>query len=372
MEVFISWSGERSKIFAELFHDFVKRLLHPLKPWMSSIAIQKGQRWSKEIGDRLSNDMIGVICITPENQDSQWLLFEAGAISKVIEEAKVCPILIGMDKTDLKGPLSQFQATSLDKVDIYNLMCSLNNLLGDYKREKELLKEEFEEKWDNFKKSIDGKFKTIKFTNTSKVLPQFIDILQKSGLPEPEIGKTVNFKEGFESHAVYEAVFNNATERLYVFGRKNRKVFDKDHWWFYEKLNDKVKNGFDFRCLFLNPNAPKHVLEIAHHDEDFDCQLNNCINKAISTLEKFGLPQEKYIRKYNTQRTFEIIVIDDAVLFTPIQFDKDGKTKRLTKAPFTITNIYTNQGKAMLENYIMTWDSAEGIMTEKQTMANNV
>jgi len=137
MEVFISWSGERSKIFAELFHDLVKRLLHPLKPWMSSLEIQKGQRWSKEIGDRLSNDMIGVICITPENQDSQWLLFEAGAISKVIKESRVCPILIGMDKTDLKGPLSQFQATSLEKVDIFNLMCSLNNLLGDNKREKD-------------------------------------------------------------------------------------------------------------------------------------------------------------------------------------------------------------------------------------------
>ena len=69
-------------------------------------------------------------------------------------------------------------------------------------------------------------------------------------------------------------------------------------------------------------------------------------------------------RKYNVQRTFEIIVIDDAVLFTPIQFDKDGRTKRLTKSPFIITNIYTSQGRAMYENYIMTWDSSEIIMTE--------
>ena len=106
MEVFISWSGKRSKIFAELFYDLVKRILHPMKPWMSALEIQKGQRWSREIGARLNHDMIGVICVTPENQDSQWLLFESGAISKVLDESRVCPILIGMDKADLKGPLA--------------------------------------------------------------------------------------------------------------------------------------------------------------------------------------------------------------------------------------------------------------------------
>ncbi len=361
MEIFISWSGERSKIFAESFYDFTKRLLHPLKPWMSSIEIQKGQRWSQEIGNRLSNDMIGVICITPENQDSQWLLFESGAISKVMEESRVCPILIGMEKRDLTGPLAQFQATSLEKEDMLNLILSLNELLDEYKKEKELLIEEFEEKWDNFKTTLDKNFKCIRLTNTSKVLPKFIDILQKGGLPKPEIGRTVNFKEGFESHAVYEAVFNNASERLYIFGRKNRKVFDKDHWWFYESLKEKISNGFDFKCLFLNPDSPKFILDCAHQDEDFINQLNNCLNNAITTLERNSIEPNLHLKKYMTQRTFEIIIIDDAVLFTPIRFDCQGRTVRLTKSSFTITNIYTSQGKTMLENFIAIWESAENI-----------
>ncbi len=359
MEVFISWSGRRSRIFAELFYDLVKRLLHPLKPWMSSIEIQKGLRWNQEIGTRLSKDMIGVICLTPENQDSQWLLFEAGAISKVVDEARVCPVLIGMDKRDLKGPLSQYQSTSVEKSDMYELMKSLNGLLGEYKREEGLLKEEFEEKWAHFNKSLDEKLRSVKLTNTSKVLPKVIDVLQKSGLPEPEIGKTISFGEGFESHAVYEAAFSNASERMYIFGRKNRKVFDKDHWWFFEELKSKTSNGFDFRCLFLNPTAPKHILDVAHQDKDFDCQLNNCINKAISTLEKYGLNPNSHLRKYNIQRTFEIILIDDAVLFTPIQFDKDGRTKRLTKSSFTVTNVYTSQGAAMLNIFLSAWESAD-------------
>mgnify|MGYP006287199283 CR=1 FL=1 len=359
MEVFISWSGKRSKIFAELFYDFVKRTLHPLKPWMSSVEIQKGQRWSKEIGDRLSKDMIGVICITPENQDSQWLLFEAGAISKVIDNARVCPVLIGMDKKDLKGPLSQFQAASIEKNDMFELLSSLNDLLGEYKREKELLKQEFEDKWKNFKTKLDEKFKAIKFTNTSRILPQFIDVLQESGLPEPEIGKTINFKEGFESHTVYEAVFSNATERVYIFGRKNRKVFDKEHWSFYKGLQAKLKIGFDFRCLFLDPDSPHFILDVAHQDEDFKLQLNTCINNAISTLNRFELPTSDIIRKYHIQRTFEIIIVDDAVLFTPIQFDETGKAVRLTKSSFTITNVYTNQGKSMLDNFLNTWNTSK-------------
>ncbi len=369
MEVFVSWSGDRSRIFAESFQDFVKRLLHPLKPWMS-IEIQPGQRWSEIIGKKLSNATLGIICLTPENQNAPWILFEAGAISKVIEEARVCSILIGMDKKDLKGPLSQFQLTSLEKTEMFNLMCSLNNLLGDNKKEKELLKEEFEEKWNNFKNSLDEKLKNSNFPISSIILPQLINVLKKKGFPESEIGKTVNFEEGFESHAIYEAIFNSAIKRLYVFGRKNRKVFDKDHWWFYEKLKDKVDNGFDFRCLFLNSNAPEHVLEVAHQDKNFIDQLNTCIDNAISTLGKFGLSSHKFIKKYNTQRTFEIIVVDDAVLFAPIQFDNKGKTKKLTKSPFTITNIDTSQGRIMLENFNMAWDKAEEISIREQTMIN--
>ena len=78
-----------------------------------------------------------------------------------------------------------------------------------------------DEKWDKFQKTLELKLKSTKLKNTSKILPHFIDALQKSGLPKPEVGKTVNFTEGFESHTVYEAVFKNATERLYIFGRKN-------------------------------------------------------------------------------------------------------------------------------------------------------
>lgn len=358
MEVFISWSGTRSKIFAELFYDFVKRTLHPMRPWMSSIEIQKGQRWSKEIGEKLSKNMVGVICITPENQDSQWLLFEAGAISKVIDNARVCPVLIGMDKNDLKGPLAQFQATLIEKNEMFNLLISLNNLLGEHKREEGLLKEEFEDKWDSFKLKLDERFKSIKFTSTSKILPQFIDVLQNSGLPEPEIGKTINFTEGFESHAVYEAVFNNAIERVYIFGRKNRKVFDKDHWAFFENLPGKLEKGFDFRCLFLDPDSPKFIIDVAHQDDDFSAQLNNCLDNAVAILNRFNLSTSGIIRKYHIQRTFEIIIVDDAVLFTPIQFDKTGKAIRLTKSSFTITNIYTNQGKSMLDNFLTIWNTS--------------
>jgi hypothetical protein len=48
--------------------------------------------------------------MTEENLTSPWIMFEAGAISKVVEEGLVCPIVFGINKTDLVGPLASFQA----------------------------------------------------------------------------------------------------------------------------------------------------------------------------------------------------------------------------------------------------------------------
>lgn len=169
MEIFISWSGERSKIFAELLHDFIQRLLHPLKPWMSSVDIDKGARWSKELSARLSNDSIGIICTTPENQTSAWLMFEAGALSKIIDNARVFPILVGLEPSELASPLSQFQATTLTKDDFYKLIESLNKLLGDNKRSDRILKEEFDTRWQAFYAELESQLNKIRFQTQSCV-----------------------------------------------------------------------------------------------------------------------------------------------------------------------------------------------------------
>ena len=69
------------------------------------------------------------MCVTSENQSAPWLLFETGALSKALDSARVCPLVLDIDPTELKGPLSQFQATRVTKSDIRALLSTLNRQL---------------------------------------------------------------------------------------------------------------------------------------------------------------------------------------------------------------------------------------------------
>ena len=96
MKVFISWSGQRSHYIADSLRGWLPRVIQSLRPWMSDEDIAAGSRWLPEIAKELSDARVGVLCITPENQSSPWLLFEAGALSKTLDQTFVCPLLFDM------------------------------------------------------------------------------------------------------------------------------------------------------------------------------------------------------------------------------------------------------------------------------------
>ena len=131
MDVFISWSGERSRAAAEALRDWLPMIINAAKPFLSVSDIEKGTRWSSELALRLQSAKAGIICVTPANIHSDWLLFETGALSKTIADTFVCPLLIGLEPSNLKGPLAQFQATKTSKSDVLRLMKTLNAALGD-------------------------------------------------------------------------------------------------------------------------------------------------------------------------------------------------------------------------------------------------
>ena len=131
MDIFISWSGKRSRAFAEALRDWLPMIINAARPFLSSSDIDKGARWSTEIASRLEKAKAGIICLTPSNMQSEWILFEAGALSKTLADTYVCTLLIDMKPTDVKGPLAQFQATTTSEVDILQLVKTLNSKLGE-------------------------------------------------------------------------------------------------------------------------------------------------------------------------------------------------------------------------------------------------
>lgn len=86
MKVFISWSGARSKAVASKLREWLPDVIQNIEPWMSRHDIKAGERWDKELSGELNDSKFGIICLTSDNYDAPWILFEAGALSKTIDD----------------------------------------------------------------------------------------------------------------------------------------------------------------------------------------------------------------------------------------------------------------------------------------------
>lgn len=128
MKVFLSWSGARSKETAETLRKWLKLVIQAVDPWISSSSIPKGARSEIVIADVLEDTKVGVICLTRENLDSNWIHFEAGALSKT-SDAHVCTFLLDLKPTDIKPPLAQFQHTQFEKEEVHELVRTINKTL---------------------------------------------------------------------------------------------------------------------------------------------------------------------------------------------------------------------------------------------------
>lgn len=154
MRVFISWSGEQSRAVAEAIRDWLPGVLQSVVPYFTPTDIEKGTRWSSDIAQELEQAQVGVLCITRENISSDWILFEAGALSKSLDKGHVCPILFGITPTDLSGPLKQFQATEFSKPDFHKLIGVINSGLGDRRLPPKTLDAVFEKWWPDLENRV--------------------------------------------------------------------------------------------------------------------------------------------------------------------------------------------------------------------------
>jgi hypothetical protein len=147
MKVFISWSGNQSKELGEAFRDWIPNVIQAVTPYFTPSDLEKGTRWANDIAQELENSSIGLLCITRENTRAPWLMFEAGALSKCLEKAQVCPILFGVVPADVEGPLKQFQFTAFQKSEVKQLIATINGKLQEGKLAQKTLDTVFEKWW---------------------------------------------------------------------------------------------------------------------------------------------------------------------------------------------------------------------------------
>ena len=155
MEVFISWSGERSEKVAEALRDWLPSVIQSVDPFMSASDIEGGSRWSNDLARHLEGAQFGLICLTQENLKAPWLLFEAGALSKSIENSRVVPFLYEVSSAQLEGPLAQFQASVADKNSTLELVKLINEQSEGDGLDTARLENTFETWWPQLEKALE-------------------------------------------------------------------------------------------------------------------------------------------------------------------------------------------------------------------------
>lgn len=187
MKVFVSWSGELSKLVAKELSEWLPSIIQSVEVFFSPEDIQKGENWDSRLTKELEECKYGIVCLTKENVSAPWIHFEAGALSKSLD-SHTSALMIDVVTSDIQGPLSRFQATKCEKEDFYKLVCGINEASDNQISEK-VLKNSFEAIWDKMNANIqnvikehpNGSKKPIKEKNKeeSDILEELLQLLRK-------------------------------------------------------------------------------------------------------------------------------------------------------------------------------------------------
>jgi hypothetical protein len=166
MKVFISWSGQKSLAVAQVLRDELPSLINDVEPFVSSEDIEKGAAWFQKIATELEQSSFAIICVTPENLQSRWLHFEAGALVGRFSQTRVAPLLIELDNSAVSQPLAGMQLTRFEKDEFLKLLNSINRTTPKPLAETVLAKV-FERAWGLIKKAIDEKIAALPKTKSA-------------------------------------------------------------------------------------------------------------------------------------------------------------------------------------------------------------
>jgi hypothetical protein len=368
MKIFISWSKEKSQELAKVLTPWLKSFFNDkIEVWSSFYDIKKGTRTMEEIEKALLSSDHGIFCLIKSNLREPWIMFEAGAIFKRSEDSQKRPliwsILFEGEPELLKDtPLKHFQATKFTKEDMYNLVKSIHDVMVDpVYSTGSILNENFDLHWEKLNKGIKQVLEQSPIGGDSMNKDALIRVLDENDFPSPHLGDVTLYDNGFEDHPLYNILLKYAKNRLWIFGRKNKKIFDQRNAWFWDKLPKKIKAGFNFRCLFLNPEAPEEIVAPAQNKKDFIKILKLNILDAYNTLNERGVSVGDLCKMYSSVRHDEVIVIDDVVLYAHIGFDNDNLPQHLTNASFNLVGIDNDIGTRYKKKFEEEWKEADAI-----------
>jgi hypothetical protein len=135
IEVFLSWSGEPSRLLATALESHLKNLSRQvvpgdrLSPWLSE-DLEPGAEWASTLIPRVRSARVAILCLTRRNVTAPWISFETGVFYSSRLKKAVIPFLLDVTSDGLSFPLGLFQGLQADRNGSKALFVRIGELAG--------------------------------------------------------------------------------------------------------------------------------------------------------------------------------------------------------------------------------------------------
>lgn len=147
VKTFISFSGSKSKETADALEDFLLKVALNVKIVRAERDIALGQDWAEAIKAYLADIDLAIICVTRDNHEKPWFLFEIGTLAQ--RAPIVVLFLLDLAANDLRAPLSDFQTIIPTRDSTWELVRGVSGVPDSSPLQSDL-HEQFHEKWEDF------------------------------------------------------------------------------------------------------------------------------------------------------------------------------------------------------------------------------
>ena len=319
VEVSVSWSGELSCQIAEVLKKWIPCIIQSVDVFFSPEDIEKGDNWDKTISSELSECKYGIICLTSDNTSAPWINFEAGAIAKSLD-SKVTALMVNIKPSDIKGPLSRYQATRFERADFFQLIESINKAL-DTPLDSKVLENTFNAMWDSLE-------------------AEAMDLINKFSQKGDSQNKKGHITESEENNPLEEilqllrkqsAILSNPQQllppddmehiQMSMYSR-NREMYTENQMIFEELINVLEKTLIRLQSF---PNHPvlNQFIEIFNYEEILMVLLHNA---DMSRNKRWRMKCKNLYEKYRsiiTEKHNDLSQIDEDSYKNFIQFENN-------------------------------------------------
>ncbi|MCR4791377.1 MAG: toll/interleukin-1 receptor domain-containing protein [Lachnospiraceae bacterium] len=347
--IFLSWSKSLSNKLAVSFRNFISGMTKDDDiAWISN-DIKQGSSFFTDIESAMKDAGMSVIFLTRDNIANPWINYELGFFAS--GGKPVFPVFF--DSADIYADLKMtpFEHLQVKDFSKENMRDIVSAIADQHDLDKSAVLEEFEKMFPAYNEETQSILSDSKYYDVDSI-SDIKFMLTKNLRLINEDERVLYFEHGFETHDFYSFVLRTVKKRLLVYGRKNKKIFDRSNITYFKSISEKIKNSdFEMRILSFSPQADESLLNAAQKKRNFKTALENSVNDALDILDECGINYHDVLRFYNFYRNELIVVMDNCVFFVNISYDIDGKPFHLTDSPFYACDAGSTMGRKIIDTF---------------------